>query len=121
MPPVIFPLRTPPNRPGGRHYDFTDAFVTTYNSTATDYLFSTYLGGDMLRLTAAAIAVFTAGGGHCYVHVTGETRSFNFPTRNPVQPSLSSVQHDAFVARIDVTTGALLFSTYLGGTGLDSW
>ncbi len=60
--------------PGGGHYQYTDAFVTTYNPTATDYLFSTYLGGNIYD-SAAAIAVFTAGGGHCYVHVTGGTRS----------------------------------------------
>jgi hypothetical protein len=104
--------------PGGGHYQNTDAFVTAYNPTATDYLFSTYLGGSTYDM-GAAIAVFTNSGGNSYIHVTGETQSLNFPTKYPIQASLYLGQCDAFVSKVDVATGALVFSTYLGGTGLD--
>ena len=104
--------------PGGGNYQFTDAFVTAYNPTASDYLFSTYLGGSNYDM-GTAIAVFTDSGGHSYVHVSGDTISINFPTKYPIQASLNVGQYDSFVTKIDVATGALVFSTYLGGTGLE--
>ena len=115
-----FPIKNAaqPTPGGGTSYHFTDAFVTAYNPTASDYLFSTYLGGSSYDY-GTAIAVFTDSGGHSYVHVTGDTISINFPTKNPIQASLNAGQYDAFVTKIDVATGALVFSTYLGGTGLD--
>ena len=96
----------------------TDAFVTAYNPTATDYLFSTYLGGSNADY-GTGIAVFTDSGSHSYVNVTGGTYSTNFPTKNPIQASLHAGQYDAFVTKIDAATGALVFSTYLGGTALE--
>ena len=63
--------------------------------------------------------MFTDSGGRSYAHVTGDTISINFPTKNPIQASLNVGQYDIFVSKIDVATGALVFSTYLGGTGLD--
>ena len=75
--------------------------------------------GAATTITATAIAVFTDRGGHGYVHVIGDTYSTNFPTKNPIQANLHPGQYDAFVAKIDVATGALVFSTYLGGTGLE--
>jgi len=115
-----FPIKNAaqPTPGGGGSYFLTDAFVTAYNPTATDYLFSTYLGGSNYDM-GAAIAVFTDSGGHSYVHVAGNTISVNFPTKNPIQASLNPGQYDIFVTKIDVATGALVFSTYLGGTGLD--
>lgn len=115
-----FPLKKAAQpTPGGGHWQYTDAFVTAYNPTATDYLFSTYLGGSSYD-SAIGIAVCSAAGGHCYVHVTGSTRSANFPTKYPFQASLyPGGQSDAFVSKFDAASGALVFSTYLGGTGLE--
>jgi hypothetical protein len=104
--------------PGGGNYHFTDAFVTAYNPTASDYLFSTYLGGSNYDY-ATSIAVFTDSGGRSSVHVSGDTISLNFPTKYPIQASLNVGQYDTFVSQLDVASGALVFSTYLGGTGLD--
>jgi len=104
---------------GGSGTGVNDAFVTGFNATASDYLFSTYLGGSLYDY-GTAIAVFTDSRGHSYVHVAGETRSVNFPTKNPIQASLSpGGNFDVFVTKIDVATGALVYSTYLGGSGLD--
>jgi len=52
-------------------------------------------------------------------YVTGSTRSTDFPTANTLQPSLGGGQ-DAFVAKLNPTGSALLYSTYLGGSGQDS-
>jgi hypothetical protein len=115
-----FPIKNAaqPAPGGGTSYHFTDAFVTAYNPTASDYLFSTYLGGSNYDY-ATSIAVFTDSGGRSSVHVSGETISVNFPTKNPIQASLNIGHYDVFVTKIDAVTGALVFSTYLGGAGLD--
>jgi hypothetical protein len=105
--------------PGGGTYQMTDAFVTAYNATASDYLFSTYLGGSSYDY-GTSIAVFTNSGGRRYVQVIGDTRSINFPTKEPIQASNAGPgNYDIFVTKIDVATGALVFSTYLGGAGLE--
>lgn len=65
---------------------------------------------------------FTTDNGNTYV--TGFTRSTNFNTLNPIQPakasdSCSSVPcADAFLTNVN-STGALVHSTYLGGTAED--
>ena len=116
---IDFPTKNAfqPNR-AGTGSTTLDAFVTAYNPTASDFLFSTYLGGSNYDM-GAAIAVFTDSGGHSYAYVAGDTISMNFPTKNPIQASLNPGQYDIFVTKIDVATGALVYSTYLGGNGLD--
>jgi hypothetical protein len=51
--------------------------------------------------------------------VTGVTASTDFPTRNPIRPSLkaSSGATNAFVAKLDRAGANLVYSTYLGGSG----
>ena len=51
------------------------------------------------------------------VWVTGDTSSDTFPTMSPLYPR-GGLQ-DAFIAKLNGTTGALLFSTLMGGTGND--
>jgi len=88
-----------------------DAFVAALNATGSALLFSTYLGG-MGNDTANAIALDGAGG----VYVAGDTTSPNFPTLNAFQPAPGGGQ-DAFVTKLNSATGALVYSTYLGGSG----
>jgi len=57
------------------------------------------------------------GAGHAYV--TGGTDSPNFPTRNALQPSFGGGISDGFVAKLNAAGNALVFSTYLGGSGTD--
>ena len=79
----------------------TDAFVTKLNATGTQLAYSAYLGGSDAD-AGNAITVDAAGN----AYVTGTTSSANFPTRNPVQPSLAG-SPNAFIARISpvVTVG----------------
>ncbi len=62
------------------------------------------------------------GEGHAYV--TGSTRSTNFPIKNAFQGSHAggdvSSYRDAFIAKFDPSGTALIYSTYLGGSGSDS-
>jgi hypothetical protein len=53
--------------------------------------------------------------------VAGATSSTNFPTKRPLQPALGNIPSvaDAFVAKLNATGSALLYSTYLGGNSTD--
>ena len=93
----------------------SDAFVTKLNPLGTAPLvYSTFLGGSAID-QGAGIAVDLAGS----AHVTGFTRSGNFPTTpDAVQPS-SGGNEDAFVTKLNPTGSGLASSTFLGGSGAD--
>jgi hypothetical protein len=107
--PTANPLQ-PTNQTGGE----TTAFVAKVNANGTALVFSTYLGGS-LEEHGEAIAVDGTGN----IYVTGETSSLDFPTASPVQPTLNGFDFDAFVAKLNASGSALLFSTYLGGSDED--
>ena len=87
-----------------------NAFVTKINPTTPSIVFSTYLGGSSCDL-ARAVAVDTAGN----AYVTGNTRSADFPVANAFQPTIKEVfDGDAFLTKL-TSTGAMAFSTFLGG------
>jgi uncharacterized protein (TIGR03437 family) len=97
-----------------------DAFVAKLDSTGSRLVYSTYVGGSQAEY-ANSIAVDGAGN----AYVTGETRSDNFPTKNPLQAKRgpgTCVQvsaypcPDAFVTKLDPSGSALVYSTYLGGS-----
>ncbi len=74
--------------------------------------YSTYVGGIASDI-GNSIAVDLVGN----VYVTGQTDSPDFPTANAIQPTISE-SGDAFVLKLD-PTGALIYSTYFGGSGPD--
>ncbi len=88
-----------------------DAFITKY-SAAGVRLWSTFLGGQGEEY-AHGIAVDAAGA----AVICGWTSSANFPVLNATQPA-SGGDRDAFVAKIGAN-GALVWSTYYGGSGED--
>jgi hypothetical protein len=91
-----------------------DAFVSKLNSTGSALLYSTYLGGSGSD-ESEGIAVDSSGN----AYVTGYTTSSNFPiTAGALQPTLRG-NEDAFVSKLNNTGSALLYSTYLGGSGSD--
>jgi hypothetical protein len=76
-------------------------------------VYSTFLGGSKAD-EGYSIAVDDAG----EVYVTGRATSPDFPTANPLQPAPGSAI-DAFVAKLNAAGTALIYSTYLGGSGVD--
>ena len=103
-----FPVRGSAMQPrsgGGR-----DAFVAKMDGSG-HLIYSTYLGGSG-QDTGTGIAVDSLGD----VYLSGSTTSTNFPVYHPAQSS-SGGQQDAFVAELNSTGTALLFSTFLGGMG----
>ncbi len=76
-------------------------------------VYSTYLGGSNDD-RGFGIAVDQHGN----AYVTGGTASSNFPTKNPFQGTFGGGL-DAFVSKLNEDGSALVYSTYLGGSGSD--
>jgi beta-propeller repeat-containing protein len=94
-----------------------NAFVIKINAASTAIVYATYLGGsgdDIGRAIAAD------GNGDAYV--TGQTTSRDFPTVDAIASANASpgpTGADAFVAKLDPSGDALVYSTYLGGSADD--
>jgi PKD repeat protein len=92
-----------------------DGFIAKLSPDGSTILFSTYLGGNA-EDRANGIAIDPSGN----IYVTGQTKSSDFPTMNALQSSLTGTT-DAFVTVLDPTGSSLVYSTYLGGTGITDW
>ncbi len=93
-----------------------DAFVTEMNPTGTALVYSTYLGGSDMDL-GQGIAVDSGGD----AYVTGYTYSTNFPTTAGAYQTIhGSGPSSAFVTKLNPAGTVLLYSTYLGGNGVDA-
>jgi hypothetical protein len=92
-----------------------DAYVTKINPSGSAIVYSTYLGGSGME-RAWGITVDHAGN----AYVTGQTASFDFPTTpHAFQSAFGGGVDDAYVAAINASGSALIYSTYLGGNGQD--
>jgi uncharacterized repeat protein (TIGR01451 family) len=91
-----------------------DAFIAKLNPSGSALVYSTFLGGEIVD-SARAIAVDTSGN----AYVGGSTNSFSFPLANAFQTVNSSFSGDGFVAKVNAAGSALVYSTYLGGQGVD--
>jgi len=106
-----FPIKNPiQGRIGGTS---TDAFVTKVSPAGTALVYSTYLGGRNMDF-GYGIAVDSTGA----AYVTGATSSTDFPLVNPIQGAFGGIR-DAFITTIDSTGTAIVYSTYLGGSGIE--
>jgi hypothetical protein len=92
-----------------------NAFVTKLDPSGSALVYSTYLGGSDDD-AATGIAVDSAGN----AYVTGSASSTDFPiTPGAFQTIYGGGASDAFVTIINSTGSALLYSTFLGGSGDD--
>jgi gliding motility-associated-like protein len=107
----------------------TDIAITKYDTTGTQRIFSTYLGGSLDDLPHSMI-VNSAN----ELFIYGTTASADFPTTSSAfqqnfnggtgfSPSGIGVSFpngsDLFVSRLSANGGNLLASTFIGGTGND--
>jgi len=91
-----------------------DAFVIKINTDGRSLVYSTMLGGAGgdygfgIKIDAAGCAC-----------VTGQTTSNDFPTTSGAHDTSFNGTNDAFVTRLNQIGSALLYSTFLGGSGSD--
>jgi len=102
-----------------------DAFVARFDSTGSNLIYATYLGGSG---NDGALGLAVDAGGNAYV--CGYTDSTNFPPypTNVLYPHIRSLYDngaktyavDAFVTKLNPAGNALVYSTYLGGNSMDA-
>lgn len=93
----------------------SNAFVAKLNPSGNTLLYSSYLGG-LDQDSGTGIALDSS---RC-VYVTGYTNSHNFPTTLAYQPALGAPgATNAFISKVNASGTTLLYSTFLGGSGVD--
>jgi len=97
-----------------RYGGSVDAFVASFLPNGGGLIYCTYLGGsgDDRAFGLALDSIRN-------VYVTGWTSSTNFPLAGAFQTRLSGTR-DAFVTKLNAVGNALIYSTYLGGSGVDA-
>jgi len=93
---------------GGGNFD---VFVSKLNVTGSTLIYSTYIGGNG---TDGGTAIAINGTGNAFV--TGQTTG-NFPTTGGVVQTVFSASPSAFVVELNPFGSAIVYSTYLGGSG----
>lgn len=96
-----------------------DAFVTVINPTTNAYVYSTFLGGAGTDI-GYGIAVDSTGDAYVTGSTTTATSTLGFPASAGAAQTVYGTNTDAFITKLNPTGTAILYSTYLGGTGLDS-
>jgi len=90
----------------------SEVFVVKMNSTGTTLLYNVVFGGEFTDV-GGGIAVDTAGN----AYITGYTNSNHFPVTAGVPQNSLNGEENAFVTEVNATGTALVYSTFLGGSG----
>jgi len=96
---------------GGQH-----AFVAKLNATGSGLIYSTFISGSSGDTWGiGGLAIDSSGN----AYTAGWTDGSSFPTTAGALQTAMSGGTDVFVAKLNPTGTALVFSTYLGGSGGD--
>jgi hypothetical protein len=96
------------------HAGSTDAFIAKIDASGASLTYATFLGGAGAD-RGAGLAVDSSGN----VCTAGTTSSLDFPLAAASQWTNGGAK-DAFVAKLNSSGSALVFSTYLGGSGSEN-
>ncbi len=103
-----------PITPGALQSAQGGAFVAKLSPSGSSLMYATYLGG--LNDFADGIGIDSAGD----AYAVGGTSSASFPTTpGAFQTMFAGGGLDLFVSKVNPTGTALIYSTYIGGTGSD--
>ncbi|AXC15762.1 Cell surface protein [Acidisarcina polymorpha] len=109
----------------GAQYGSPNAFISKLDSSGSSLLFSTYLGGSGRNYSGppgdSGLAIAVDAHGNAYV--TGQAYSDDFPVTDGAFQTYNmsmSEGSNAFVAKLNTTAPALIYSTYLGGSSDDT-
>lgn len=90
-----------------------DAYVTKLDVTGSSLVYSTYIGGSSVE-DGVAVAFDSLGN----AYLAGFTLSTDFPVTPGAFDTTPNGNEDAFAVKLD-GGGGLVYSTYLGGAGVD--
>jgi Beta-propeller repeat len=94
-----------------------EAFVTKLNPAGSALVYSTYLGGTTSGTIDQGFGIAVNANGEAFV--VGTTGATDFPTMNPILTNNPNTAAAVFLTQLNATGSALLYSTYLGGSGRD--
>lgn len=107
----------------------SDIYITKLSAAGNSILGSTYIGGtNNDGISTGSTIAFNYGDqlrgevmvdDNSFVYITSTTESSNFPIVGGFDNTLGGTQ-DAVVAKFNSNLTSLLWSTYVGGTGLES-
>lgn len=97
-----------------------DAFVMKIAASGASILNSTYLGGTNGSSASPEMATAIQVTPNGEAIVGGMTGSADFPVLNAAQPIYGRGGSDGFVVKYTSSLGAVLWSTYLGGSSYDT-
>jgi hypothetical protein len=100
---------------GSCSLSFTDVFITKFNSSGSSLIYSSFLGGNNADVGYGLVLDSSQN-----VYITGYTISTNFPTTPGAYQTTIGAQTAAFITKINSGATAMLYSTYLGGSGTGS-
>jgi beta-propeller repeat-containing protein len=91
-----------------------DVFISKLAPDGKSLIFSTFFGGGGIE-SGTGIALGKDGA----IYISGYTTSFDFPVINSYQETLHG-DRDAFVAKFTPDASTVVFSTFIGGSGVDA-
>jgi Beta-propeller repeat len=110
--PLVNPLQS--NKPG-----FLEAFVTKFDASGSNLVYSTYLGGVAPGHVDRGNGIAVDASGNAYI--TGTTNDLNFPTTAgaylPAPGGMGTGSEVGWTAEINPTGSSLIYSTYLTNNG----
>lgn len=92
-----------------------DAFVTKMSADGSRLMYSTFIGGTGDDF-AFSLAVDATGN----VYIGGFSNSGDYPTTAGAFDTTFNGNYDAVVTKLNSNGNGLIYSTYIGGTGIDS-
>jgi hypothetical protein len=92
-----------------------DAYVTKLNPSGSALVYSTFIGGSFVDF-GVRIVVDSANN----AYVLGNTRSPDFPTTPGAFDTVANGAFDIFLLKLNPTGSGSVYSTYLGGSDMDS-
>jgi len=91
-----------------------DAFLSKLSPDGSRLVYSTFLNGSKFEV-GRGVAVDSAGA----AYVVGIVGSADFPQVDPVQKRYGGGEFDAFVAKFNPAGSELVYSSFIGGGGVD--
>ncbi len=109
-----------PTTPGA--YDTTnnglgDAFVTKFDPSGSDLIYSTFVGGSNYDCWNCALAVDGEGA----AYITGYTKSSDFPATPGAFDTTYNGGWDGYAAKLNAIGNELEYATFLGGSSDDCY